>query len=122
MKKLVIASALIVSSLFAYFAFNNYNEADINKIKVSLSKERVTSDNRAYGDVHITNNNVYPVNSVTIRCIGPTDDVKGEVSFITYKGPFFPNSSKTFSNEYLGHYSSTVNTIICIKVIEANKY
>ena len=120
MKKILVGAFIVGVSVFAYAS---YNKADLNNIKVSMFNDTLTSDKRASGDIYISNRNDYPVKNITIECVGATDNINALVEGYskTYNTYIPANSSKTFKNEYLGHYNSKVTMVICVTVAGAQR-
>ena len=120
MKKLLIGSAILVSSLFA---FATYNKVDTTKIRIETHNESLTYDKRAMADISISNRNDYAIKNITIECVGATDDINARVELFskTYNTYIPANSSKSFKNEFLGHYNSKVIMVICVEVAGAQK-
>ena len=120
MKKILIGLTILCVSMLAYIT---YSRADLNNISVSILSNTLTQDKHAIGDVYITNRNNYSIKNVSFECVGATDNPNSlvEVFSKTYNILIPANSSKTFKNEYLGHYSSKVIMVICVEVTAAQR-
>ena len=120
MKKVLVGAFIVGVSLFAY---TTYKKADTGNIRISVFNDKLTLDKQATGDIYISNRNDYPVKNITIECVGATDNINAlvEVYSKTYNTYIPANSSKEFKNEYLGHYTSKVTTVICVTVTEAHR-
>ena len=122
----MIKLAVILASTLALTAgavgYNQYTTADTELIRVNTFGNVLTRDGHATADVHITNNNTYAIKNIRIECVGAYDTTGPVEGYVfQYDTLIQAGSSKTFRNEYLGHYSNKAKHIICVEVASAKR-